>query len=709
VNHAARIFSIVPLLFFSLLSSSAIGQTTTTLDAQMGNNTAACGAASSPSYCKAPMVGMSDSTSGTYDLAPGNVSKVDIHSILYPNSTTKIFAYFEPWFCMNPGSTATGTGSVCTSHIQVGYNSNDAATVHGQMNDIKSRGFDGLIMDSYGPNLNFYDSVAQKIRDDLNARCSGSSCPLTFALMEDDGAFKWTQCPRNGGGVDQTSCITTAIENDLDDMNLKYFGAASYLKVDPVTKAPSSSGRPVIFYFFCEECFINPVPNWGQIWGNVRAHVQPYANGNGLFIFRNAPGFTHVESDGAFAWVNRYGTETSDPFGLVYLDNFYDTSVTGTNRNLLTWGGAWKGYDETNAAWNPTPPRIYGQQCGKTWIQTFNQVTHNSNYGSSYQLPFMGVVTWNDYEEGTSIETGIGNCLSLTASVSGSTLSWTPSFSSPDGTESTVKNYTVYDSSDGQNLTTKASVASGTHSIDLNTLNLTPGNHTLFVQAVGLPSFQNHITDPVFYTSAGSPTVSVSPTSLSFGTLLVNTTSASQTVTLRNSGSAALNISSIATSGDFSQTNSCGSSLAASSSCPILVKFTPTAAGTRNGTLTIADNAPGSPQTVSLTGTGTIVLVSPTSLTFPTQKTGTTSSAQTVMVTNKGSVRLHVSSVSISGSSFSQTNTCVTASNGIAPGSSCSISVQFKPAGKGTKTGTLSIYDDGGASPQKVSLSGTGS
>ncbi|MCU1310091.1 MAG: hypothetical protein JWO20_1216 [Candidatus Angelobacter sp.] len=705
----AKVFSFSSFVLVLLLSSNSFGQTQTTLDSLKGNNTSACGAANSPSYCQAPMVGMSDSTSGTYNLAPGNVSKLDIHSMLYPNNTTKVFAYFEPWFCMNSGSTATGTGSFCTSHIQVGYNSNDSATVHGQMDDIKSRGFDGLIMDSYGPNLNFYDSVAQKIRDDLNARCSGSSCPMTFALMEDDGAFKWTQCPRNGGGVDQTSCITTAIENDLDDMNAKYFGAASYLKVDPITKTPSSSGRPVIFYFFCEECFINPVPNWGQIWGNVRAHVQPYAHGNGLFIFRNAPGFTHVESDGAFAWVNRYGTDTSDPFGLLYLDNFYDTSVTGTNRNLLTWGGTWKGFDETNAAWNPTPPRIYGQQCGKTWIQTFNQVTHNSNYGSSYQLPFMGVVTWNDYEEGTSIETGIDNCLSLTASVSGSTLSWTPAFSAPDGTESTVKNYSVYDSTDGQNLTAVASVASGTHSIDLNTLNLAPGNHTLFVQAVGLPSIQNHITDPVSYSSSGSSAASVLPTSLLFAARLVNTTSGSQTVTLRNTGTAALTISSITTSGDFSQTNSCGSSLAAAASCSISVKFTPTVPGTRNGTLTVTDNAAGSPQTVSLTGTGTTVLLSPTSLTFPAQKTGTTSAAQTVTVTNKGTAALHVSSVSISGSSFSQTNNCVSASGGVAPGASCAISIRFKPAGKGTKSGTLSIYDDGGASPQKVSLTGTGS
>src|SRR5207302_521342 len=148
---------------------------------------------------------------------------------------------------------------------------------------------------------------------------------------------------------------------------------------------------------------------------------------------------------------------------------------------------------------------------------------------------------------------------------------------------------------------------------------------------------QNHISDPVPYSSGGQSTASLSPTSLSLGTRLVNTTSGSQTVTLRNAGTAPLSISSIASTGNFSQTNSCGTSLAAASSCSILVEFTPNAAGTRAGTLTVTDNAAGSPQTVSLTGTGTIVSLSATSLVFPTQRTGTYSAAKYITVSNKGS------------------------------------------------------------------------
>jgi hypothetical protein len=108
--------------------------------------------------------------------------------------------------------------------------------------------------------------------------------------------------------------------------------------------------------------------------------------------------------------------------------------------------------------------------------------------------------------------------------------------------------------------------------------------------------------------AAVAPAVSLSPTSLTFSSQTVNTTSAAQSVTLTNSGNAALTISSIgisgANAGDFSQTNTCGSSLAAGASCTISVTFKPTATGTRTAAVSIADNATGSPHTVSLTGTG---------------------------------------------------------------------------------------------------------
>ena len=109
--------------------------------------------------------------------------------------------------------------------------------------------------------------------------------------------------------------------------------------------------------------------------------------------------------------------------------------------------------------------------------------------------------------------------------------------------------------------------------------------------------------------SNSSPVVTLSSSSLDFSSQQVGTSSASKSAVLTNTGSAPLSIGSISISGansaDFGQTNNCGISLAANSSCSINVIFTPAGAGARTATLTITDNAAGSPHTVGLTGTGT--------------------------------------------------------------------------------------------------------
>jgi hypothetical protein len=251
----------------------------TSLSSLTANNTAACSGANSPSYCKGGFVGLSDSN-GVFDPSPGNVSTQDIHGLISGGSATKVLAHFQTWFCMNSGSTGTGTGApTCGGHLQIGYNSNDSSAVAGQMDDMKRRGFNGVAIDWYGPTLSGYDQVSQKIRSNLNGRCSGAqSCPLYMALMEDQGAFYWDRCPNNGSRTAsaQTDCITSALNSDLDFMNSNYFGANSYLKINS-SKQISSSGNPVVFFFICEACFNNPSPSWSTIWSNVWSHVQTYS------------------------------------------------------------------------------------------------------------------------------------------------------------------------------------------------------------------------------------------------------------------------------------------------------------------------------------------------------------------------------------------------------------------------------------------------
>src|SRR5258706_33159 len=126
-----------------------------------------------------------------------------------------------------------------------------------------------------------------------------------------------------------------------------------------------------------------------------------------------------------------------------------------------------------------------------------------------------------------------------------------------------------------------------------------------YMKTTGAFNWNTRISTFKFPTCGGAaPTASLSPTSLTFASQNVGTTSAAQTITLSNGGTAALSITSIAASGDYAQTNNCGTSVAAGSSCSISVTFTPTAVGTRTGAITVTDNAPGSPHSASLTGTG---------------------------------------------------------------------------------------------------------
>lgn len=212
-----------------------------------------------------------------------------------------------------------------------------------------------------------------------------------------------------------------------------------------------------------------------------------------------------------------------------------------------------------------------------------------------------------------------------------------------------------------------------------------------------------------------APGGTISPTSISFGSQSLGSTSSAQTATLSNNGSAALAISSLAitgaNSGDFAQTNTCGSSVAAGGSCTISVTFTPTASGIRTASVTVTDNATGSPQSVSLSGTATapVITLSPTSIAFGTQPIATTTSAETISVTNGGNSALNISSLAITGANagdFAEIgDTCGTS---VAAGGNCTVGITFTPSLAGAETASVSITDNASGSPQSVTLSGTG-
>lgn len=208
----------------------------------------------------------------------------------------------------------------------------------------------------------------------------------------------------------------------------------------------------------------------------------------------------------------------------------------------------------------------------------------------------------------------------------------------------------------------------------------------------------------------GCAGVGVLPTGLTFGAQVVGTTSAPQVVTLTNNLTTTLTISSIGftgtNSGDFEQTNNCGTSVNAGASCTINVTFDPAGSGTRTATLNVTDNAGNSPQTVSLSGTGIVpVTLSTASISFGTVLVDSSATAAPVTLTNNQSVSLTNISISVTGAAFSQVNTCGTS---IAAGAQCTITVTFAPKTSGSQTGMVTISDSAINSPQTISLKGAG-
>ncbi|HEY6290007.1 MAG TPA: FG-GAP-like repeat-containing protein [Terriglobia bacterium] len=219
-------------------------------------------------------------------------------------------------------------------------------------------------------------------------------------------------------------------------------------------------------------------------------------------------------------------------------------------------------------------------------------------------------------------------------------------------------------------------------------------------------------------TGVNGPYAELSTTSLDFGYQSFYGPGATKTVTLTNSGNATLSVTSVSISGSgagaYYQTNACVT-LAAGSSCTLTVTFPiGPASGLQIASLSIYDNASNSPQVVSLSGTAAnpVLVFSPTSLTFPTENVGVTSSPQTLTLTNTANVSASFLVVGLAGANagdFGESSTC----QSLAAGASCTVTVTFTPTAPGTRTASVCVTDDPAGScvsapVVSAALSGTG-
>lgn len=240
-----------------------------------------------------------------------------------------------------------------------------------------------------------------------------------------------------------------------------------------------------------------------------------------------------------------------------------------------------------------------------------------------------------------------------------------------------------------------------------------------YVNSVDAADIAAYIANPA--AGSGSPAIALSATTLTFAAQTLGTTSAAQTVTVSNTGTAALTLAGIALGGtasaEFTRGGTCqiGTNVAAAGSCTLQVTFTPTVAGTRNATVTITHNATGGTSTVSLVGTGAlapaVASVTPTALSF-TQTINSTSIAQVVTVRNTGGQPLTLGAIGISGANAAEymigaASTCSTGTV-LSGGANCNLQVTFRPTVAGARSAQLSIAHSATASPAIVALNGTG-
>jgi hypothetical protein len=249
-----------------------------------------------------------------------------------------------------------------------------------------------------------------------------------------------------------------------------------------------------------------------------------------------------------------------------------------------------------------------------------------------------------------------------------------------------------------------SAATAGTYTATLNIANNSAGG-------TGTVALSGTATAPV-------PVASLSATSIAFPSMLAGATATAQTETLTNTGTGPLTINGITITGtsasNFSETTTCGATLAVGANCTVTVNFAAASAGSYTAALAIANNSSTNPATVALSGTtkapAPVAGLSVTTIAFPSMVAGATATAQTVTLTNSGTGALTISGITITGtnlSNFSQTNTCGTLPATLAVGANCTVTVNFAAASAGSYTAALAIANNSSTNPATVALSGT--
>jgi hypothetical protein len=378
--------------------------------------------------------------------SPANVSRLAVRSLLYSGATTKTYASVMPWFGDR-------------RHIDVGYHSDDRGQVASQMMDMLSRGIDGAVVDWYGPDDNITARSNELWLSESEAR------GFQFAISVNGKPFR--KCLERGCDV------TALLVSELQYAEKHFEGSPVYIRWH---------ARPVVFFFDG-----NKFPfDWRRVRSALR--LSP------LFVFRNTTALDNPDSDGAFAWIAPEIANSADPEALRYLERFYTRAQRSPEKFVM--GSVYKGFNDSRASWGQG--RRIPENCGQTWLDTFAEI--NRFYSAGRQLPALLIVTWNDYEEGTAIEPGVGCPAAISARLSGTRLTW-----DFKGNRSTVDRFLIFSSPDGQRLVQIGEAGPEQSYFDLRRQKIGGEQKWLFVKVQARASLVETLSNPVAYETRDDP------------------------------------------------------------------------------------------------------------------------------------------------------------------------------------------------------------
>jgi hypothetical protein len=277
-------------------------------------------------------------------------------SVNNPAQSTTVVAVYVPWFG-DP------------EHIKVGYTTDDPAVLRRQIGRAKEMGVQVFAVDWYGERRPFLDHSYALMQQ------AASQNHFKVALMYDETEED------NGQATEESLAAMAKAYNAY--LRPGAPGRDAYLEYQ---------GRPVIFVF----------PKRGHTdWNRVRAQLNTWPVPPLLFYKDDAAPEYANAFDGNYAWVHpskEWARDGSD-WGKEYLDAFYKRMQSRPDKILV--GTAWPGFDDSKASWSMN--RHIDGRCGRTFDDTLQLFRY---YNQFETMPFLMIATWNDYEEGTAIESG---------------------------------------------------------------------------------------------------------------------------------------------------------------------------------------------------------------------------------------------------------------------------------------------------------------